>query len=167
MGVKLKIKMARTVDVKLKVPDINRKTFKIVFLAHFALTAFAMMSWGPGGYLFTNLLFLGCFIWSLSQPTSAEPVSIGLAINLFCIIFDIVIIGIYFPRYFKGAGKVVFSAVMAIINLLLRFFSSFILYNDWLDRGDIKQEVVPHQQQQGVTVTVTDQNKLSKKMFVK
>ena len=44
--------MARTVDVKLKVPDINRKTFKIVFLAHFALTAFAMMSWGPGVNLF-------------------------------------------------------------------------------------------------------------------
>merc|ERR1711872_1068815 len=126
MGVKPKSKMARTVDVKMKVPDITRKKFKIVFLVHFFLTAFAMMAWGPGGYFFTNLFFLGCFIWSLSQPTSSEPVSIGLAINLFCIIFDIVILGRYFP--------------------------SFVLYNDWLDRGEIKQEVVPHQQQQGVTV---------------
>ena len=82
--------------------------------------------------------------------------SIGLVINLFLILFDIVILGLYFPRQFNHNGKAVFSAVMAIVNLLLRFFSSFILYKDWLDRGDIKQEVVPHQQQQGVTVTVTD-----------
>ena len=40
--------MARTVDVKMKVPDITRKQFKIVFLAHFALTAFAIMAWPIG-----------------------------------------------------------------------------------------------------------------------
>jgi hypothetical protein len=40
--------MARTVDVQMKVPDITRKQFKIIFLAHFALTAFAMMAWPVG-----------------------------------------------------------------------------------------------------------------------
>eukprot|EP00092_Neocalanus_flemingeri_P051962 GFUD01060590.1.p1 GENE.GFUD01060590.1~~GFUD01060590.1.p1 ORF type:complete len:126 (+),score=30.55 GFUD01060590.1:161-538(+) len=97
--------MARTVDVKMKVPEISRKQFKLVFLAHFVLTAFALMAWAPGGYFFTNLIFLGCFVWSLAQPISSEPVSTGLVINIFSIIFDIVILGIYFPRVFSHNGS--------------------------------------------------------------
>merc|ERR1711915_120023 len=106
----------------MKIPNIDRKQFKLIFLLHFVLLAFAMMAWAPGGYLFTNIIFLACFLWSLSQPSSSEPVSLGLVIDLFCILFDIVILGIFFPRVFSGNGKMVFSAVMAVLNLLLRFF---------------------------------------------
>merc|ERR1711915_802503 len=115
----------------MKIPNIDRKQFKPIFLLHFMLLAFAMMAWAPGGYLFTNVIFLGCFLWSLSQPSSSEPVSLGLVINLFCILFDIVILGIFFPRVF---------------NLLLRFFSSFVLYNEWLGRGEPKQEAAHYSQ---------------------
>merc|ERR1711936_1247029 len=91
-------KMAQTVNVNMKLPEIRRKRFKIVFLVHFILTAFAMMAWAPAGYCTVNLLFLGCFAWSLAQNTSTEPVSVALVINIFSIIYDCIILGLFFPR---------------------------------------------------------------------
>ena len=45
-------KMAQTVNVNMKLPEIRRKRFKIVFLVHFILTAFAMMAWAVGNISF-------------------------------------------------------------------------------------------------------------------
>ena len=49
-----------------------------------------------------------------------------------------------------------FSAVMGIFNLLLRPYSCYVLYTDWLNRNELQPELKEEKHKEGITVTVSD-----------
>jgi len=120
----------------LKLPKLN---LKLVFFVHFVLISWATLgNWALNAYLVHNILLLTCLVWSIAIPHGEDPIFLSLGINLVSIIFDIIILAIFYPSSSSGLGKTAeFSAVVAIFNLLFRFVSSHILYTEWEDRGGL------------------------------
>ena len=81
------------------------------------------------GYLFINLVFVSCLLWSLLQPKDTEPIIVGLLVNAISIIVEIVLISIYWPGV-STTNTTMFSAVMAIINLIGRAVTGLVMVLD-------------------------------------
>merc|ERR1711953_1077965 len=104
---------------------MERKKYKSVLALHLICISFALLSWPITGYLFINLTFISCLLWSLVQPESAEPIIVGLLVNLVCIVFEIVAISLFWPS--PATNLIRFSSAMAIINLLGRVVSGLVM----------------------------------------
>ena len=65
----------------------------------------------------------------MSQPTMVEPTIMTGLINILSIIFEIVLLGVFWPGKWS-THSVMFSAVMVIINLIARIGSSTIIFLD-------------------------------------
>eukprot|EP00090_Calanus_glacialis_P037557 TRINITY_DN6479_c0_g1_i1.p1 TRINITY_DN6479_c0_g1~~TRINITY_DN6479_c0_g1_i1.p1 ORF type:complete len:196 (-),score=49.39 TRINITY_DN6479_c0_g1_i1:161-748(-) len=149
-------------EIKLELLKLPKLNLKLVFFAHFVLISWATLgNWALNAYLVHNILLLTCLVWSIAIPESEEPIFLSLGINLVSVLFDIIILSIYYPRYdLSGLSKnktAEFSAVIAIFNLLFRFVSSHILYTEWGDRGGMlsmqtKARPVNHSTTQGGSV---------------
>ena len=79
------------------------------------------------GYLFINLLFCVCLVWSMAAP-QVEPLLVSLGVNILAIVFEVVFLCVHWPPAFTSHH--LFSAVMAVTNLVARIVSSLVILLD-------------------------------------
>uniref|UniRef100_A0A1B6DAE5 Type-1 angiotensin II receptor-associated protein n=1 Tax=Clastoptera arizonana TaxID=38151 RepID=A0A1B6DAE5_9HEMI len=104
--------------VDLDLNTIPTVPFKAVLAVHFILITWGIQgSWSPDSYLFYNLIFILSMLWSIHEKDRVEPLQVAMAIDIFSIIADIIIITNYFPLHFFGEKL---SVSFAIINLIFR-----------------------------------------------
>merc|ERR1712110_1217435 len=121
-------------QMKLALPPISKILVKLCLFAHILLVSLAYLGFAPGGfYLYLNLIFFVLLLLHLHLPTHPETVHLALATNLVSIVHDAVAIGVFFPSHAVFATWLSFFA--AVGNLALRFFSSFILYREWVSQA--------------------------------
>lgn len=114
---------------------------KVVFLVHFVLTAWGAGRWCPESYLFYNLIFFLILLWTVHNKESDEPTQMAVAVNAVSIVLDVLVIAMYFPD--GGSGSDRFSAAMAILNLILRPFTTLVLYRIYVERANATGATVP------------------------
>lgn len=121
-------------EFKLDIPSIKDFKLKIIFVVHFTLFCWATLyGWHPQSYLVQLYIFLFLLIWTIIQPVGEDHVFLCLAVDVVCIMLDIIIISIYFPSHLKSTTAE-FSGVLAIFNLIFRLYSSYVLYMEWCSR---------------------------------
>jgi len=114
---------------------------KVVFLVHLILTAWAAGHWCPVSYLFYNLIFFLILLWAVHNKESDEPAQMAVAVSTVSIVLDVLVIAMYFPD--NGSGSDRFSAAMAILNLILRPFTTLVLYRIYVERANATGATVP------------------------
>jgi len=123
-------------QVKLALPPISKILVKLCLFAHILLVSIAFLGFAPGGfYLYINLLFFGLLLLHLHIPTHPETVHLALATNLVSIVHDVVAMGVLFPSGLFSVFAIWFSFFAFVGNLVLRFFTSFILYREWVSQA--------------------------------
>merc|ERR1712088_994550 len=98
------------------------------FILHLFSAMFVLLAFQNYGFLFINILFHFCLIWSLAQPSMIEPMVITGMVNILAIIFEVVFLSVFWPQVSSSLN--VFCAVMAVINLVARFISGAVLVLD-------------------------------------
>lgn len=53
-------------------------------------------NWLPEAYLYYNLLLMVTIMWSMHNKDSHEPVLLATFINVISILFDAILIGVYY-----------------------------------------------------------------------
>ena len=103
------------------------------------------------GFLFINILFHFCLIWSLAQPGMIEPMVVTGIVNILAIIFEIVFLSVFWK---DSNSLAIFVSVMAVINLVGRFVSGAVLVLDTrkLMKADPKYKVEKKQKDKEVAV---------------
>lgn len=90
----------------------------------------------PHSYIYLNAFMLAFGVWAMAAPDNTEPVLMFIIINLGSIVTDIVFLAVFTPQPYHGNYSLHnFCLAMAIINLLARPFTSFVLYRIYQDRG--------------------------------
>merc|ERR1712226_999151 len=110
----------------------------VVFLlmAHFFFSAWTDLRVWHGSNLTTlNTLLLLSLAWTLHNRVSSAPVFCSLMIEGFGILNDIIVLALFFPSG-KWSSTMKFSAVMAIFNLIVRFWGILLLSGEYSVRGD-------------------------------
>ncbi|XP_063706657.1 uncharacterized protein LOC134835668 isoform X2 [Culicoides brevitarsis] len=102
---------------------------KLVTVVHGFLLVMAMQGhWLPQAYLFYNLIFVICLLWSIHAPLSVESTHFAALIDLASFFFDLICIIV-------NSNYGIFSLIFAIINLAARPFSLILLNRELIDRG--------------------------------
>ena len=103
------------------------------------------------GFLFINILFHFCLIWSLAQPGMIEPMVVTGIVNVLAIIFEIVFLSVFWK---DSNSLAIFVSVIAVINLVGRFVSGAVLVLDSrkLMKADPKYRVEKKQKDKEVAV---------------
>ncbi|XP_066140084.1 type-1 angiotensin II receptor-associated protein isoform X1 [Euwallacea fornicatus] len=115
-----------------QIPNFN---VKIVFLAHFIFISLSCMGfWASNAYLFYNCILIFLLLWSIFHGQVQEPLQLAIVVNGVSILLDILLLIMNFPSYNSGAAAK-FSAAMAILHLLVRPFSTFVLIKNLEERG--------------------------------
>merc|ERR1712227_1140251 len=137
-----------TFQTQVNMIEINRKKLKAAFILHLFSATFVLLAFQNFGFLFINILFHFCLIWSLAQPGMIEP----MVITGIVIIFEIVFLSVFWPTV--STSLTIFCSVMAVINLVGRFISSTVLVPDTrkLMRADPKYKVEKKQKDKEVAV---------------
>ncbi|XP_068234992.1 type-1 angiotensin II receptor-associated protein-like isoform X1 [Palaemon carinicauda] len=105
-----------------------------IFFAHLTLAVWSnLCGFLPASFLLYNGFLLATIIWSLHHRESEEAPFMALCINLLSIVFDAINFIIYWTVNITATVR--FGAAMAVINLLLRPLSSFLLYRIVQDRA--------------------------------
>ncbi|XP_014022055.1 type-1 angiotensin II receptor-associated protein-like isoform X3 [Salmo salar] len=120
----------------MEIPAIN---LKAIVLVHWLLTVWGCMAWLPPSYAWGNFSVLAVGVWAIAQRDSIDAVLmflIGIAVT---ILTDIIHFGIYYPLP-EGLSEMNrdtfrFSAGMAILGLVLKPVSCFIIYQMYRERG--------------------------------
>ena len=104
-----------TVLSQVSMIEINRKKLKAAFILHLFSATFVLLAFQNfvsdvyardsnfqnidhfQGFLFINILFHFCLIWSLAQPGMIEPMVITGIVNILAIIFEIVFLSVFWP----------------------------------------------------------------------
>merc|ERR1712227_4108 len=141
-----------TFQTQVNMIEINRKKLKAAFILHLFSATFVLLAFQNFGFLFINILFHFCLIWSLAQPGMIEPMVITGIVNITAIIFEIVFLSVFWPTV--STSLTIFCSVMAVINLVGRFISSTVLVLDTrkLMRADPKYKVEKKQKDKEVAV---------------
>lgn len=114
--------------------EIPNARLKLIFYVHFSLIVLALVgSWGSSAYLFYNLLFMITLLWSLFDNNAAESVQHAILINGISLVFDIILLATGFPHDGRSGDR--FSAAMAILNLVVRPFSTILLHRILQERN--------------------------------
>jgi len=115
-------------------------TLRSLFGAHFILTALVLMArWPSQAYLFYNGFLLALLIWTeMTPPLDAElPLLKCLVVEGLSVIFDIISMAACYGNY-GWSGVEVFALVMAIVHLLGRLPSCFVLFRLREDRRSLQ-----------------------------
>lgn len=117
-------------------------SLRIILVAHLVLSVWASMTeeFLPTAYIYSNAFMLAFGVWAIIAPESADSILLFMVLNIVNIVTDIIFLGIFTPHSSDmpiraGASTYKFSLGMAIVNLLLRPFSTFVLYRLYQDRG--------------------------------
>ncbi|XP_039264324.1 type-1 angiotensin II receptor-associated protein-like isoform X2 [Styela clava] len=108
-------------------------SIKLIVLIHWILVVWALVGFGTSAYGWCNITALAIGIWAIADRQSVDALFMFIMMQLFSIVVDIVILAVYFDG--RGTGVYKFSAAMCIINLILKPFSSVLLYQMYRDRG--------------------------------
>ncbi|XP_050298860.1 type-1 angiotensin II receptor-associated protein isoform X2 [Anthonomus grandis grandis] len=112
-----------------QIPNFN---IKVVFFAHFMIMSMSSMGmWATNAYLFYNSIFIFLLLWSIFHSQLQEPLQLAILINGASIILDILLLIMQFP----GNDQTKFSAAIAVLHLLVRPFTTFILIRNLEERG--------------------------------
>ncbi|XP_037781559.1 type-1 angiotensin II receptor-associated protein-like isoform X1 [Penaeus monodon] len=110
-------------------------TLKGIFFTHLILTVWSgMCGCLTDSFVLYNTILLITIIWSLHHRESEEAPFMAFCVNILSIMFDIVNMSINWPAVQTG-GAMTFGAAMAVINLLVRPLSSYLLYRIVQDRA--------------------------------
>ncbi|KAL1488916.1 hypothetical protein ABEB36_014703 [Hypothenemus hampei] len=119
-------------SIAQQIPNFN---LKIVFLVHFIFISLSCMGfWSSNAYLFYNGILMFLLLWSIFNAQSQEPLQMAIVVNGTSIILDILLLILNFPSNNSVAGPK-FSAAMAILHLLTRPMSTFVLIRNLEERG--------------------------------
>lgn len=101
-------------------------TLKGIFLAHLLLTVWSYYStcFAEGSTLY-NGAFLFLVLWSILHRDSEEAPLMALLLNLLAIFLDILAIVLHWPHITTSLER--FGLAMAVLNLVLRPFTSLML----------------------------------------
>ncbi|XP_064642833.1 type-1 angiotensin II receptor-associated protein-like isoform X1 [Lineus longissimus] len=125
-------------------------SLKVILVVHFVLTVWASMTEGylPTAYIYMNLFTLAFGAYGIINQENSEAIFMLFVLQIFTILQDIIFMGIYQPRGHKHFENVAdlsvtadmrneyrFSLGMSIVNLLLKPFTSFIVYRIYQERG--------------------------------
>lgn len=109
---------------------------KLVFVTHFMLISLACMGrWAPGSYLFYNFVLIITILWSIHKHEADEPVQMCIFINGMSVVLDILVLAMCFPDSHEGRER--FSAALAIIQVILRPFSTLFLAKLLQERSEM------------------------------
>ncbi|XP_042892138.1 type-1 angiotensin II receptor-associated protein-like isoform X3 [Penaeus japonicus] len=110
-------------------------TLKGIFFTHLILTVWSgMCGCLTDSFVLYNTILLITIMWSLHHRESDEAPFMAFCVNVLSIMFDIVNMSLNWPAVQTG-GSMTFGAAMAIINLLVRPLSSYLLYRIFQDRA--------------------------------
>ncbi|XP_076472550.1 type-1 angiotensin II receptor-associated protein-like [Babylonia areolata] len=111
---------------------------KIIVLVHFFLSVWGSMgNFMPSTYIYVNAGVAACGLWAVAQPESSDAVVMTLAVLVFSILEDIVLLALYEPRGYTTferheSGSLTheyrFALGMSIANLILKPFTAALLY---------------------------------------
>lgn len=110
-------------------------------MVHLILTAWAAGHWCPISYLFYNLIFFVILLWAVHNKEGDEPTQMAVAVSAVSIVLDVLVIAMYFPDTRSGSER--FSAAMAILNLILRPFTTMVLYRMYVERANAAGAAIP------------------------
>ncbi|KRY93305.1 hypothetical protein T4D_10909, partial [Trichinella pseudospiralis] len=131
--VKQKLHTADKMDKKIPELKYNpTEMLKAILVTHFILISLVLIgNWVPLSYLFVNVIFLASLFWAhtFQDGDSISPLLLCLQLQVFCILMDILIMGTRFGPVFQHSSIDQFSLAMAIINLLIRFITTFLIWD--------------------------------------
>jgi len=105
---------------------------KLIFFVHLTCTVWATQSGGlPLAYTLYNTFLLISLLWSLAHKDLEDPLLISGGINALSILFDAIIIGIYYQLIYSG-----WSMLMAVLQLILRPITTILLIRYYNERSD-------------------------------
>jgi len=110
----------------------------IIFLLmlHFLFSAWTEMAqWHGSNLTFTNTFLILTLAWTLHAKVSTTPVFCGLMIECLGVLNDIIVISLFYPSSALRYHTATFSAVMAIFNLIIRFWGILLLHGEYVRRG--------------------------------
>ncbi|ROT65831.1 type-1 angiotensin II receptor-associated protein [Penaeus vannamei] len=107
-----------------------------IFFTHLTLIVWSGMCGCLGdSFVLYNSILLVSIIWSLQHHESEEAPFIAFCLDTLAIVFDIVNMSLNWPDVQTG-GAMQFGAAMAIMNLLLRPLSCYLLFRIVQDRAE-------------------------------
>lgn len=112
----------------------TQTALKVIVIVHLVLASWAMISFQGSAYLFMNSFLLAVGLWAIIAQDSIDAVFMFFMLNVLSILMDIIFISIYASATSDNSGSYKFSLGMAILNLIIRPLSSFILYRLYQDR---------------------------------
>ncbi|XP_045162865.1 type-1 angiotensin II receptor-associated protein-like isoform X2 [Mercenaria mercenaria] len=123
-------------------------TLKLIVFLHFIFTTWACMcpQFLPLSYTYMNLFVLSLGVWSIVHHESSDAALMFMMCHLFSILHDIILLGIYEPRgyavfeqnpqlYGTPRNEYRFSLGMAIVNLIAKPITAFLIYRIYRERG--------------------------------
>ncbi|XP_023370983.1 type-1 angiotensin II receptor-associated protein isoform X2 [Otolemur garnettii] len=106
---------------------------QVILLIHWVLTVWGCIDFS-GAYAWANFTILALGVWAVAQPDSVDAISMFLGGLLATIFLDIVHISIFYGMAtLTDVGR--FGAGMAILSLLLKPFSCYLVYHMYRERG--------------------------------
>ncbi|XP_012268415.2 uncharacterized protein LOC105693212 [Athalia rosae] len=118
------------------VSSITHYSLKVIFAIHFVLVTWGVQGkWCPQSIVFYNLIFFICLLWAIHNLESDEPIQFALFVNVASIFFDIITLSVYFSDAYYAWEKL--SAAMLIINVVVRFVTSYCLLRIGQARGGL------------------------------
>lgn len=106
---------------------------QVILLVHWLLTTWGSIVLG-GSYSWANFTVLALGVWAVAQRDSIDAISMFLGGLLATILLDIIYISIFYPRVaISDTGR--FSVGMAILSLLLKPFSCYLVHHMYRERG--------------------------------
>jgi len=115
----------------------------IIFLliTHFFFSAWTELAqWHGSNLNFMNTFLILSLAWSLHDRVSTSPPFCALLIECLGVLNDIIVLSIFFPGNVKGQVAVSstrrFSAVMAIFNLIVRFWGILLCHGEYSKRSE-------------------------------
>jgi len=117
----------------------------VIFLlvTHFFFSAWTELAqWHGSNLNFMNTFLILSLAWSLHDRVSTSPPFCALLIECLGVLNDIIVLSIFFPSYTRAGGQAAisstkrFSAVMAIFNLIVRFWGILLCHGEYSKRSD-------------------------------
>jgi len=121
-------------------------SLKVIVTVHFILTVWAsmMQNFLPVSYIYMNAFILAFGFWAIVAPESTDSLFMFLNLHVLSFVMDIIFLAAFNSHahsyYEHGSGysqvnTYRFALGMAVVNLLLKPFTSFVLYRLHQERG--------------------------------
>lgn len=120
-------------------PNSSHLTLKVVVIIHFVLSVWGSMYFLDQSYIYMNAFVLAFGVWAIISPESVDAVLMFFILNVISIVLDTVFIGVFASLESNTGSSLVtntrrFCLGMSILNLILKPFTSFILYRIYQER---------------------------------